>query len=161
MSDLISRSKLIEDLRKDREAVCSHVFCHTDCQQEEELALDLEQFIENAPTVESPAWIPCSERLPENETEVEISCIRKYIGAGDKKKVAYFTARAFYTDGTMTTEDSSYVWEDCDNWKYDEEKDAYIIPEGWWEYVTFSEEFGVVDAEVIAWQPLQKPYKGE
>lgn len=106
-------------------------------------------------------WIPCSERLPDNETEVEICCVRKYIGAGDEKKVCRFTARAFYTDGTMTTEDSSYVWEDCDNWEYNEEKDAYIIPEGWWECVTFSEQFGVVDAEVIAWMPLPEPFRKE
>lgn len=106
-------------------------------------------------------WIPCKERMPENETEVEISCIRRYIGAGNEKKVRHLTARAFYTDGTMSTEDSNFVWDDCDNWEYDEEKDAYIIPEGWWEYVTFSEEFGVVDAEVVAWMPLPEPWKGE
>lgn len=82
-------------------------------------------------------WIPVSERLPENEEEVEISCVRRYIGAGDEKKERHFTARAFYSDGTMTTEDSDFAWNDIDNWEYDEEKDAYIIPEGWWEYVTF------------------------
>lgn len=103
-------------------------------------------------------WIPVSERLPENETEVEISCIRRYIGAGNVKKEAYLTARAFYSDGTLTTEDSSFGWDEVYNWEYDEEKDAYIIPEGWWEYVTFSEQFGVVDAEVIAWKPLPAPY---
>jgi len=104
-------------------------------------------------------WIPCSERLPENEQEVEISCKRNYIGSGDEKRTAYFTARAFYTDGNINTEDSCFWWDDCHNWEYDEEKDAYIIPEGWWEYVTFSERFGVVDAEVLAWKPLLEPYK--
>ena len=104
-------------------------------------------------------WIPCSEKFPENEQEVEISCKRTYIGAGDEKKTAYLTARAFYTDGTMDTENSCFAWNDYDNWEYDEEKDAYIIPEGWWEYVTFSEELGVVDAEVLAWMPLPEPYK--
>ena len=104
-------------------------------------------------------WIPCSERFPENEQEVEISCKRTYIGSGDEKRTTYFTARGFYTDGNMNTEDSGFWWEDCDNWEYDEEKDAYKIPEGWWEYVTFSERFGVVDAEVLAWKPLSEPYK--
>lgn len=37
-------------------------------------------------------WIPVSERLPENETEVEISCIRRYIGAGNVKKEAQLNA---------------------------------------------------------------------
>lgn len=118
--------------------------------------------LEDAPTVEAaPKWIPCSERMPENETEVEITCVRHYIGAGDEQKERCFTARAFYIDGTITTEDSNFVWEEVYNWAYDEEKDAYIIPEGWWEYITFSEEFGAVDAEVIAWMPLPEPYKGE
>lgn len=106
-------------------------------------------------------WIPVSEHLPKNEEEVEISCIRRYIGAGDREKKCHLTARAFYTDGTMTTEDSCFMWDDCDDWEYDEEKDAYIIPEGWWEYVTFSEQFGVVDAEVAAWRPISEPYKEE
>ena len=103
-------------------------------------------------------WIPCSDKLPENEEEVEISCIRRYVGAGNEKRVSCFTARAFYTDGTMTTEDSNFSWEYCDDWEYDEEKDACIIPEGWWECVAFSEEFGVVDAEVTAWRPIGEPY---
>jgi PHP family Zn ribbon phosphoesterase len=53
MSDLISRSALIEALRKDKEAVYSHVFCHTECQFEDELADDLEQLINNQPTIEA------------------------------------------------------------------------------------------------------------
>lgn len=125
-----------------------------------ELGLKIMDYIKNMSSVELPVcdWIPCSERPPKNETEVEITCIRRHIGAGNKKKVSLFTARAFYTNGTMTTEDSNFVWYDTDNWAYDEKKDAYIIPEGWWEYVTFSEEFGAIDAEVIAWRPLQEPF---
>lgn len=105
-------------------------------------------------------WIPVSERFPANEEEVEISCKRIYF-VGGEKRTAYFTARAFYTDGTMNTEESSFCWNDCDDFEYDENNDAYIIPEGWWEYVTFGEEFGVVDTEVLAWMPLSEPYKGE
>lgn len=39
-------------------------------------------------------------------------------------------------------------------------KDAYVIPEGWWESVSFAEEFFAVDAKVIAWRPLPEPYRG-
>lgn len=53
MSDLISRSALIEALRKDKESVYSHVFCHTECQFEDDLANDLEQMINNQPTIEA------------------------------------------------------------------------------------------------------------
>lgn len=101
-------------------------------------------------------WIPISEKRPENEKDVEITYTKKHWKTGE---TLYFTARAFYTDGTMTTEDSACSWNDCDNWEYIEEKDAYLIPEGWWESVSFGEEFAAVDAEVIAWRPLSEPYR--
>ena len=101
-------------------------------------------------------WIPCSERLPDNEQEVEITYVKKHWQTGEP---LYFTCRAFYTDGTVTTEESGYAWNETDNWEYDEKLDAYIIPEGWWECVSFAEEFGVVDEPVIAWMPLPEPYK--
>lgn len=101
-------------------------------------------------------WIPISEKLPENEKDVEITYTKKHWKTGE---MLYFTARAFYTDGTMTTEDSNYNWDDCYDCEYDEEKDAYLIPEGWWESVDFGEEFEKVEAEVIAWKPLSEPYK--
>jgi rubrerythrin len=53
MDDLISKSALIEKLRKDRKSVYSHVFCHTDSEHEEALAIDLEQMINNQPTVDA------------------------------------------------------------------------------------------------------------
>lgn len=106
-------------------------------------------------------WIPVGNTFPENEQEVEISCVRRYIGAGNSEVENHFTARAFYEDGTMTTENSNFVWDDYDNWEYIEEKDEYIIPEGWWEYVTFGESFCIVDAEVIAWRPVGEPYRKE
>lgn len=112
--------------------------------------------VENQPKVGE--WIPCSERLPENEQEVEITYVKKHWKTGEP---LYFTCRAFYTDGTMNTEESDYAWNETDNWEYNENLDAYIIPEGWWESVSFAEEFFSVDVPVIAWQPLPEPYKGE
>lgn len=119
-----------------------------------EFGLKIMNYIENMEKVGD--WISCSERLPKNEEEVEITYTRKNYKTG---KTMYFTARAFYEDGTMNTEDSDYCWYDKDNWEYVEEKDSYIIPEGWFEVVSFSEEFGAVDMPVIAWQPLPEPYK--
>lgn len=103
-------------------------------------------------------WIPCSKRFPESEKEVEITYVRKHWKTGEP---VYFTARAFYEDGTINTADSSFGWEDTDNWEYDEEKDCYIIPEGWFESVSFAEEFGTVDSPVIAWREIVEPYKPE
>lgn len=101
-------------------------------------------------------WIPCRERLPENEQEVEITYVKKHWKTGEP---LYFTCRAFYSDGTVNTEESNYVWDETDNWEYIEKMDAYIIPEGWWECVSFAEEFAAVDMPVIAWMPLPEPYE--
>ena len=106
--------------------------------------------------LEQTRWIPVTERLPENEKEVEITYTSKHWKTGEP---LYFTCRAFYTDGTMNTEDSSYAWNEIYNWEYNENLDAYIIPEGWWEVVSFAEEFSCIDQPVVAWMPLPEPYK--
>lgn len=46
----------------------------------------------------SGEWIPCSERMPKNEEEVEITYIRKHYRTDE---TLYLTGRAFYTDGIM------------------------------------------------------------
>jgi len=101
-------------------------------------------------------WILCSDRMPENEQDVEITYVRKNYLTGGK---CYHTARAFYEDGTLTTENSAHSWYEMDNWEYDEITDSYIIPEGWFESLHFTEEFGIVDMPVIAWRPILEPYK--
>jgi hypothetical protein len=53
MSDLISRSALINALKIDRACIYSHVFSHVDCDAEEELMIDLVQIINNQPTIEA------------------------------------------------------------------------------------------------------------
>lgn len=66
-----------------------------------------------------------------------------------------------YEDGTVYTEDSNWFWYDND-FEYDEEKEDYIISEGWWEYRHFNcdEAYNnAIDEEVIAWQPLPESYK--
>ena len=99
-------------------------------------------------------WILCSERLPNNEEKVLVTCkYRNYERA--------FVAMAFHTDGTFTTERPEYSWDTDDDWEYNEEEDAWVIPPGWWECVRLGGEFRAVDAEVLAWKPLPEPYKGE
>lgn len=105
--------------------------------------------------IKAAKWIPCSERMPKPEQEVEITYTKKNYKTGE---TIYLTASAFYEDGTMTCDDSDYAWEDMDNWEYDEKRDSYLIPEGWWEAVSFSEQSGAVDMPVIAWRPLPEPY---
>lgn len=62
----------------------------------------------------------------------------------------------------MNTEESSYTWDLYGtNAEYDEEADAYIVPEGWWERVLYGEEFSAVDDFVTHWMPMPEPPKGE
>lgn len=101
-------------------------------------------------------WIPCSERFPENEKEVEITFIRKdYKTDG----ILYLTARAFYEDGTLAEDDSAFDWTNVNENEYDEETDSYIIPEGWYESGPFSNMLAEVDAPVIAWRYTTPPYR--
>ena len=109
--------------------------------------------------LERSVWIPVTERLPENEVDVLILCERRLYGIGElDSRISKHVAMAFHTDGATNTEDSAYTWELWDtNADYDEEADAYIIPEGWWERVQYGEEFSAVDDFVTHWMPLPKP----
>ena len=50
---LIDADKLIEELRKDKASVYSYVFCHVGSDAEDSLLNDIEQMIENQPTIEA------------------------------------------------------------------------------------------------------------
>ena len=121
---------------------------------------EADKVIREMPTIDqSGTWIPVSSgKLPVVETEVWIYAKRKY---GDGS-VRYITTTAMYEDGTMSENDSEWLWYDLDK-EYDEERGCYIIPEGWWEYRHYNvdEVFNnCVCDEVIAWMPLPKLYKG-
>lgn len=150
---MIDEKKLIEDIEKEIEFAVK-------CNMPDMVAgmRQIASIIENQPKIGE--WIPVSERYPKNEEEVEITYTCKDHETGE---ISYFTARAIHEDGTMNTEDSGYLWDNTDNWEYEEEKDAYIIPEGWWESVRFSESEGdgIVDMPVIAWRPIPEPYRTE
>jgi hypothetical protein len=66
---------------------------------------------------------------------------------------------AMYEDGTVWTRDSSWGFHDIDNYEtYDEKQDDWRIPEGWWEYSIYNEEWNCpVDDLVTHWMPLPKP----
>lgn len=100
------------------------------------------------------AWISVKDWLPENEKDVLIAYTRK----GLRGDVYSCVGMAFHTDGKTNTDDSVYSWQtEYIDMDYDEESDAYIIPEGWWETVDFGEEFSAVDMVVTHWMPLPEP----
>ena len=101
-------------------------------------------------------WVPVEERLPKPETEVMIVCNRN----GKR-----FIATAIYEDGTLFEEDSDWCWNDIWEYgRYDEERDDYIIPEGWWESRCFTPDDVYncrVDCKVTHWMPLPEPPTAE
>ena len=105
---------------------------------------------------ERTRWIPVSERLPKPETEVMVVCNRNG---------RQFIATAIHEDGTLFVEDSDWNWNDIWEYgRYDEERDDYIIPEGWWESRCFTPDDVYncpVDCEVTLWRPMLDPPKEE
>lgn len=101
-----------------------------------------------------PAWKDPQKEPPEVETEVLVLYRRDdYLGI----------TTAHYEDGNVFSEDSEWNWEDLPDWgTYDEERDDYRIPEGWWEYRHFNPDDvynNKIDCPVVGWMPL--PPKGE
>ena len=107
-------------------------------------------------------WIPVTERLPEPETEVLVLAERKNYSLKTKSQtIHHIVLTGMYEDGSKNTEDSEWWWYDHD-FKYDEELDAYIIPEGWWEYKHYNgddEHNHPIDDCVTHWMPLPEPQK--
>lgn len=106
--------------------------------------------------LERQRWIPCSERLPEVETEVLAMCDRN----GYR-----FVCPAIYEDGKMSEANSVWHWEEL--WAYggyDEENDCYFVPEGWWENRLFNQDDvcnNLIDCPVTHWMPLHEPPEEE
>lgn len=96
-----------------------------------------------------PAWRNPETDPPKIETEVLI------LYRMDSSRCDITTA--IYEDGTLCTGESRWAWYDADNFDYDEEKDDYKIPKGWWEDRHFCPDDvynNVVDFPVVSWMPL-------
>ena len=114
--------------------------------------------IEHGVTVQE--WISVNDILPENEQDV-IICAKRWHYSNPNHFIR-IVAKAFYTDGKHDTEHTAYAWSnDYIDMEYDEENDAYLIPEGWWESVEYGEEFSAVSDFVTHWMPLPQPPKEE
>lgn len=109
--------------------------------------------LESLPTIDPeriiPAWRNPETDPPKVETEVLI------LYRMDSSRCDITTA--IYEDGTLCTGESRWAWYDADNFDYDEEKDDYKIPKGWWEDRHFCPDDvynNVVDFPVVGWMPL-------
>ena len=103
-------------------------------------------------------WISTKDRMPEVETEV---LIRAQWRCGDRIYSTITTA--FYEDGAILEDNSRWSWEDIWEWGiYDEEKDGYKIPQGWWASFHYGEvSNNCIGDEVTHWMPLPNWPEGE
>lgn len=103
-------------------------------------------------------WISVKEKMPEVETEV---LIRAQWKCGDT--IDSIITTAFYEDGTVLEDDSCWRWEEIWEWgEYDEEKDGYRIPKGWWEGCHYGEiNNNDINDQVTHWMPLPNWSEGE
>lgn len=115
---------------------------------------DVLDYIDTTPTValETVAqyWRNPETDPPEVETEVLILYRNDIDG--------YEITTAHYEDGSVFLQDSVWYWEDLPDWgTYDEERDDYKIPKGWWEYRHFNPDEvynNQIDRPVVGWMPL-------
>lgn len=110
--------------------------------------------IETAPVIDlknlQPVWRDPETDPPKVETEVLILYRNDIDG--------YSITTAHYEDGSVFLQDSIWYWEDLPDWgTYDEERDDYKIPKGWWEYRHFNPDNvynNKIDRPVVGWMPL-------
>lgn len=97
-----------------------------------------------------PAWRNPETDPPKVETEVLILYRNDIDG--------YSITTAHYEDGSVFSQDSVWYWEDLPDWgTYDEERDDYKIPKGWWEYRHFNPDDvynNKIDRPVVGWMPM-------
>lgn len=97
-----------------------------------------------------PEWRNPETDPPKVETEVLILYRNDIDGYG--------ITTAHYEDGSIFLQDSKWYWEDLPDWgTYDEERDDYKIPKGWWEYRHFNPDDvynNQIDRPVVGWMPL-------
>lgn len=116
--------------------------------------------IETTPVIDlknlQPVW-----RDPETDppkVEAEVLVLYRYNGYMG-------ITTAHYEDGNVFSQDSEWNWEDLPDWgTYDEERDDYRIPEGWWEYRHFNPDDvynNKIDCAVVGWMPLPEKLKKE
>lgn len=117
--------------------------------------------LESLPTIDpknlQPVWRDPETDPPKVETEVLVLYRNDIDGYG--------ITTAHYEDGSVFLQDSVWYWEDLPDWgTYDEERDDYKIPKGWWEYRHFNLDEvynNQIDRPVVGWMPLPEKLKKE
>ena len=106
--------------------------------------------------IRAQRWVPVTERLPETWEPVLAYC--KY---GTRKDG--YVCCAFYVAPGTYEEDSDFSWDYEALGNYNEEKDSYEIPAGWYERIHNWDDYGSVGiySNVTHWMPLPEPPESE
>ena len=130
---MIDEKKLIEDIEKEFEGVCVYDVSPS------QAVNDFVEIVDRQPKVDE--WIPCSERLPEELTPVNVTWVnRKPTSYYENIKDIPFTATAVYCN-------EKWFW-----W-------SVICEDILAEYGRNDAEMVDEEVEILAWQPLPEPYK--
>lgn len=129
-----------------------------ECESTAECCADM---VSEEPTIDPenlrPVWRDPETDPPKVETEVLVLYRNDIDGYG--------ITTAHYEDGSVFLQDSVWCWEDLPDWgTYDEERDDYKIPKGWWEYRHFNPDEvynNQIDRPVVGWMPLPEKLKKE
>lgn len=108
------------------------------------------------PEILRPRWIPVTERLPDTEDPVLAYCKYGTCKGG-------YVCSAFYVAPGTYEEDSDFSWDYEALGDYNEEKDSYEIPAGWYERIHNWDDYGSVRiyGNVTHWMPLPEPPESE
>lgn len=147
---IVDIGPLLEDLKKELKDLEGSVEALTVEEAAEDEIEDLKKLPVIDPERMIPAWRDPDKDPPKVETEVLILYRNEIDG--------YEITTAHYEDGNVFLQDSVWYWEDLPDWgTYDEERDDYKIPEGWWEYRHFNPDDvynNQIDRPVVGWMPL-------
>ncbi len=140
---------LLEDLKKELKDLEGSTEALTVEEAAEDEIEELKSLLVIDPERMIPAWRDPDKDPPKVETEVLV--LYRYNGYMG-------ITTAHYEDGNVFSQDSEWNWEDLPDWgTYDEERDDYRIPEGWWEYRHFNPDDvynNKIDCTVVGWMPL-------
>ena len=146
---IVDIGPLLEDLKNELEDLKGATEVLTVEEAAEDEIEELKKLLVIDPKKMIPAWRDPDKDPPKVETEVLVlyRC-NGYLGI----------TTAHYENGNVFSEDSEWNWEDLSDWgTYDEERDDYRIPEGWWEYRHFNPDDvynNKIDCPVVGWMPL-------
>lgn len=147
---IVDIGPFLEDLKKELKDLEGSVEALTVEEAAEDEIEDLKKLPVIDPERMIPAWRDPDKDPPKVETEVLILYRNEIDG--------YEITTAHYEDGNVFLQDSVWYWEDLPDWgTYDEERDDYKIPEGWWEYRHFNPDDvynNKIDRPVVGWMPL-------